>query len=80
MRPSHTYNGVTYSVIRQGLTYNGRSLVTLVPTSQLLVSEDLNLSEITKEVGYVDVSNFIRKFKKMEGVTPEQYRKLREKS
>lgn len=62
-----------YSLIRY------LDLLRMDKAKQLLLSGSLNLSEITREVGYVDVSNFIRKFKKAEGVTPEQYRKLREK-
>lgn len=34
------------------------------------------IKEIVTEVGYMDVANFTRKFKKIEGVTPGQYRKL----
>src|SRR5699024_8425163 len=34
------------------------------------------IKEIIVSVGYQDVSNFNRVFKKMEGVTPGQYRKL----
>ncbi|TDG00129.1 helix-turn-helix domain-containing protein [Paenibacillus piri] len=63
-----------YSLIRY------LDLLRMDKAKELLLSEHLNLSEITKEVGYVDVSNFIRKFKKTEGVTPEQYRKLRAKA
>jgi two-component system response regulator YesN len=43
---------------------------------ELLLNEQQSLADVVKRVGYVDVSNFIRKFKKMEGVTPEQYRSL----
>jgi YesN/AraC family two-component response regulator len=49
----------------------------MAKAKELLLNGRDSLAEITKEVGYVDVSNFIKKFKKMEGVTPEQYRKLR---
>ncbi|MDF2924208.1 MAG: AraC family transcriptional regulator [Paenibacillaceae bacterium] len=49
----------------------------MAKAKELLLNGEENLMEITNEVGYVDVSNFIKKFKKMEGVTPEQYRKLR---
>lgn len=43
---------------------------------RLLKTTGLNLKEIMNEVGYVDSTNFIRKFKKLEGVTPIQYRNL----
>ncbi|MCQ6561140.1 helix-turn-helix domain-containing protein [Paenibacillus mendelii] len=42
----------------------------------LLKTTKLNLKEIMMEVGYLDSTNFIRKFKKIEGVTPIQYRNL----
>lgn len=40
----------------------------------LLKDTDLNLKEILNKVGYIDEANFIRKFKKLEGVTPMKYR------
>ncbi|UNK16431.1 helix-turn-helix domain-containing protein [Paenibacillus sp. N3/727] len=43
---------------------------------QLLTTTDLKLKDILDEVGYVDSTNFIRKFKKNEGVTPIQYRNI----
>ncbi|GIN70843.1 hypothetical protein J14TS2_13180 [Bacillus sp. J14TS2] len=33
------------------------------------------IKEIVLDIGYFDVSNFIRKFRKEEGITPSQYRK-----
>lgn len=42
----------------------------------LLTTTDLKLKDILDEVGYVDSTNFIRKFKKNEGVTPIQYRNI----
>jgi two-component system, response regulator YesN len=41
-----------------------------------LIQTDQPIKEIVDQVGYKDVANFIRKFKKIEGVTPGQYRKL----
>ena len=41
----------------------------------MLVHTDLLVKEIVLSCGYVDVNNYIRKFKKQEGVTPLQYRK-----
>lgn len=40
-----------------------------------LRESDLALKTIIEEVGYIDQSNFIRKFKRMEGMTPMAYRK-----
>ena len=44
---------------------------------EMLVRTDLLVKEIVLSCGYVDVNNYIRKFKKQEGVTPLQYRKAR---
>jgi len=45
-------------------------------SKQLIGTTDLTLKEIMLVVGYVDSTNFIRKFKKIEGVTPMEYRKI----
>ncbi|UVI31236.1 helix-turn-helix domain-containing protein [Paenibacillus spongiae] len=45
-------------------------------SKQLIGTTDLTLKEIMVEVGYVDSTNFIRKFKKIEGITPMEYRKI----
>ncbi|WP_060678212.1 AraC family transcriptional regulator [Virgibacillus halodenitrificans] len=36
---------------------------------------DYPIKKIVEDIGYVDVANFTRKFKKEEGITPGQYRK-----
>lgn len=43
---------------------------------KLLKETDQTLGDMIKEIGYTDTTNFIRKFKKLEGVTPIQYRNL----
>lgn len=43
---------------------------------KLLKTTELPLKDIMNEVGYIDSTNFIRKFKKAEGITPIQYRNL----
>ncbi|WP_165972132.1 helix-turn-helix domain-containing protein [Paenibacillus piri] len=42
---------------------------------KLLIVSELTVKQIVEQVGYVDETNFIRKFKKLEGITPMQYRK-----
>ena len=42
----------------------------------LLRTTNLTLKEIVIQVGYVDETNVIRKFKKSEGITPIQYRAI----
>ncbi|WP_257348921.1 helix-turn-helix domain-containing protein [Pseudalkalibacillus decolorationis] len=41
-----------------------------------LKESNQSIKDIVTEVGYIDVPNFTRKFKKIEGVTPGQYRNL----
>lgn len=41
-----------------------------------LCTTDKSLKQILEEKGYIDTSNFIRKFKRIEGVTPIAYREL----
>lgn len=45
-------------------------------SKKLIGTTELTLKDIMLEVGYVDSTNFIRKFKKIEGVTPMEYRKI----
>lgn len=43
---------------------------------QYLKETNLPIKDILEKVGYIDEANFIRKFKKNEGVTPIQYRTI----
>ncbi|MEG0325174.1 MAG: helix-turn-helix transcriptional regulator [Cellulosilyticaceae bacterium] len=43
---------------------------------KLLVNSDMYVKDIVTTVGYVDVNNFIRKFKKIHNVPPQKYREL----
>lgn len=45
-------------------------------TCRLITSDDL-VKDIVNQVGYLDVSNFIRRFKRETGLTPGQYRDLK---
>ena len=42
---------------------------------KLLSDPKLTLKEISQQVGYYNVSSFIRRFKQLNGVTPGDYRK-----
>lgn len=46
----------------------------LMKAARLIGDTELQIKEIVTRVGYVDVNNFIRKFKKTYGKTPLQYR------
>lgn len=44
---------------------------------KLLADHKLTLKDISQQVGYYNVSSFIRRFKQLNGITPGDYRKLR---
>ena len=58
----------------------GTTLLSYVTTLRLayvkkqLAETELPIKEIVEAAGYIDVSNFTRKFRSLEGVTPGQYR------
>lgn len=52
------------------------SFLRINEAKQLLAKTDLKIKDIVSKIGYNDVSNFIRKFKISEGITPGQYREL----
>lgn len=54
--------------------------IILLEAKYLLYQTKLSVSEIAFQIGYHDQSYFCRVFKKQEGITPVQYRKLIEKS
>ena len=41
---------------------------------KILENEDLNILEVSVEVGFSNYNGFIRNFKKFTGMTPGQYR------
>lgn len=50
------------------------TMVRMDRAKELLINGDRQIKEIVAEIGYIDVANFVRKFKGYEGVTPGQYR------
>ena len=54
--------------------------IKLIEIKYLLYQSNLSISEISYEMGYLDVSYFTRFFKKCEGVSPKAFRILIEKS
>jgi AraC-like DNA-binding protein len=50
------------------------SMLRMDKVKELLVKTDKRVKEIVFEVGYMDASSFLRKFKITEGITPGQYR------
>ena len=56
------------------------SLLRVNEVKRLLRETDDPIQSIVEGVGYIDMSSFIRKFKKMEGISPGQYRALHRSS
>lgn len=63
----HEHTGMTFSEY----VYRLR----MEKVKEELIATDKPLKDIILQVGYVDVSNFIKKFRKQEGMTPGDYRR-----
>lgn len=50
--------------------------VRLEEAKRMFVETDKTLKEIVNEIGYLDISSFIRRFKRDIGMTPGQYRQM----
>lgn len=46
----------------------------LSKSKNLLLNSNLNIKEISKELGFIDEKYFLKLFKKYENITPKQYR------
>jgi len=63
----------------KGVTYiNFISDKRLEKSRQMLAETDLSIKEITGEVGYNDQNYFSRIFKNKYGLSPKEYRKVRQ--
>lgn len=52
--------------------------IKLNKAKEYLYNTDISITSISEKVGYNNIKQFGRMFKKMEGITPVQYRELRE--
>ena len=62
------------------MTPNEYIIMTRVMKARSYLTEGIPVLKICELVGYSDESHFIRTFKKIMGITPKQYSKLRKKS
>lgn len=65
-------------LIKESLEINYVTYVTTIrieKAKQLLIENQLNISEVAYEVGYSEPKYFSNVFKKMVGMTPSSYRK-----
>lgn len=53
------------------------TMIRMDRAKELLVNSNMQIKDVVAEVGYIDVANFVRKFKNYEGMTPGQYREMR---
>ena len=63
--------------IREQTGFNFKDYVTdirMKEARKMLSGEDISINEVVKQVGYYNTSSFIRKFRKIEGITPGEYR------
>ena len=51
------------------------NLIRCEAAKELLINNELSISYISDSVGYISSSHFARRFKKLYGITPLQYRK-----
>ena len=59
-----------------GITFKEYLLLfRMAEAKNLLVNTDLSVEQIAEQVGYVNVNNFVKIFKKFQHTTPLQYRK-----
>ncbi len=68
--------------ITQNLTVSFSDLVAnkrLTYTKNCLINTDKQIAQIAQEAGYANLSNFTRRFKSVENMTPGQYRSLNRK-
>lgn len=76
---SVTYIG-QYFKMKKGTTMSSYvSRVQIDNAKRILLTTDKTVKEIADEIGFTEVSNFIRKFKTQTGVTPGLYRKANKK-
>lgn len=79
--------GISYSYLRKLVKEeSGKSLMDNVnilrieEVKRLLLHSNLNITQIAKEVGYQNVQSVNRFFKKYEGITPSEFKNLRQQN
>lgn len=68
---AHSYKQVTGYSIK-----NYRMLCRIAEARELLTNTSMSISAISEHVGFPDASNFSKYFRKKEGYTPSEYRKI----
>jgi len=53
--------------------------VRISQAKQLLIQEDMGVSDVAAEVGYQDLKHFSKLFKRLTGLNPSEFRKLYQK-
>jgi two-component system response regulator YesN len=73
---SHTFLRKVFKEATNANILSYVNMLRIEKAKELLKDTDMNLGEIVKQIGYVDPSSFVRKFKQETGVTPGDYRKV----
>lgn len=76
---SNTYLSQYFKSKKMITISNYIAKVQIDEAKKLLIQSDWSIKDIAEEIGYSDVSNFIRRFKAKTGVTPGIYRKTTKK-
>ncbi len=78
--------GISYSYLRKLVKEEtGKSLIDNVnilrieEVKHLLLHSDLSISQIAREVGYRNIQSVIRFFKKYEGISPSEFKNLKQR-
>jgi AraC-like DNA-binding protein len=78
--------GISPRTLQRSLTKHGTSFTNLVVDARMelaiewLPDQQLTISEIARDLGYGDISNFSRAFRRATGASPRAYRKSLDKS
>lgn len=65
---------------KMGVSFHRYVALQRLNAAKMLIDEDIQLKLVAKMVGFADYSSFYRVFKQEYGISPEQYRKQKEKT
>ena len=68
---SNIYSSATGQTIIEYLTF-----LKISKAKELLINTDKKIYTISEELGYSDTKYFIKRFRKIVGVTPKEFRKI----
>ena len=69
-----------YAIFRENFAVPVKQYVLerkIARAKHLLTATNLSVTAVAEQTGFADYNNFIQRFKKITGITPLQYRKLK---